>query len=92
MTLGCCGDNTSERPICAGVVAVLATPVAAWWLVGDQSFNGHRRRDELDYMFRAPQISGWITTVAGIVALVVWAALRAWWIVTHPNAPAMGSA
>jgi hypothetical protein len=52
----------------AGIVAVIATPIAAWWLIGDQTFTGGRR-DNLDYMYRAPHLSGRIATLAGAVAL-----------------------
>ena len=49
---------------------MLLTPLAGWWLIGDQSFTG-RPRDDLDYAFRAPEIAGWITAVAGAIALVI---------------------
>jgi hypothetical protein len=56
--------------VSAGVVAVSLTPLAGWWLIGDQSFTG-RPRDDLDYAFRAPEIAGWITAAAGAIALVI---------------------
>ena len=52
-----------------GIVAVVVTPIAAWWLIGDQTFTGGRR-DNLDYMYRAPSISGRTTATAGVIALV----------------------
>ncbi len=62
-----CRGRRGRTPVLAGVVAV-STPVAAWWLVGDQSFGG-RPGEELDYAFRAPDLSGWVTPVMGAIAL-----------------------
>jgi hypothetical protein len=70
------GRRLSGVSAVAGIVAVAATPIAAWWLIGDQTFTGGRR-DNLDYMYRAPSISGRTTTTAGVVALVAVAAASA---------------
>ena len=52
---------------------MVATPIAAWWLIGDQTFTGGRR-EHLDYMYSAPSISGRTTATAGVIALVAVAA------------------
>lgn len=52
----------------AAVVAVLAAPIAAWWLIGDLSEPARGTRD-LDYVVRAPQVAPWAITTAGAVAV-----------------------
>jgi hypothetical protein len=54
----------------AGAFAILATPVAAWWLIGDQSESRVPRRNR-DYFARAPNVASWIVATAGAVALLV---------------------
>jgi len=60
-----------KRPIDAAMalVVVIATPVAAWWLIGDQSETPIPGRDQLDYISHPPEISGWIVTLCGATAL-----------------------
>lgn len=55
--------------IVAAVVMVLATPVAAFWLLGDQSID--RDPEDLDHMVRL-QVSTDAIRVAGIIALAAW--------------------
>jgi hypothetical protein len=50
-------------------MAILAAPVAAWWLVGDQSSEGFTR-DELDYVVSPPNWSAESVRLAGIAALL----------------------
>ena len=54
----------------AAAALAIATPVATWWLVGDLSSAGFTE-DELDYMFRAPDVPWFVEAVAGAVALAV---------------------
>lgn len=51
-------------------VAILATPVAAWWLIGDQSESRVAPRNR-DYFARAPKVPSAIVAAAGAVALLV---------------------
>jgi hypothetical protein len=55
----------------SGFGAVFAMPFVAWWLIGDQSETNLRPRDELDYVSRAPAISGRVTAIVGAIALVI---------------------
>jgi hypothetical protein len=50
-------------------VVVFATPVASWWLIGDQSEG--RDPYYLDYVARAPNIPSWIVGTAGAVAALL---------------------
>ena len=52
-----------------GIAAVAAMPLAAWWLIGDQSETSLRPRDQLDYIWQAPDVSQTLTTIAGAVTL-----------------------
>jgi len=52
-----------------GIAAVAAMPLAAWWLIGDQSETSLRPRDQLDYIWQAPDVSQTITSIVGAVAL-----------------------
>jgi len=52
-----------------GIAAVAAMPLAAWWLIGDQSETSLRPRDQLDYIWQAPDISQTLTTIVGAIAL-----------------------
>ena len=52
-----------------GLAAVAAMPLAAWWLIGDQSETSLRPRDQLDYIWQAPDVSQTITSIVGAVAL-----------------------
>lgn len=60
------------RPVDAflALVIVVATPVAAWWLIGDLTESSRGGRYQLDYMLPAPEIPGWIVAVLGAIALV----------------------
>lgn len=51
------------------MMAVAATPVAAWWLIGDQSEHV-RGPESLDYVMRAPDVPDRLVTAAGSLALV----------------------
>ena len=52
-----------------GIAAVAAMPLAAWWLIGDQSETSLRLRDQLDYIWQAPDVSQTLTSIVGAVAL-----------------------
>jgi hypothetical protein len=60
----------------AAALAVLAAPVAAWWLIGDQSESRVAPRNR-DYVARAPHVPSWIVATAGAVALLVLVAAAA---------------
>jgi hypothetical protein len=63
--------RTGLRAATAGLI--LASPVAAWWLVGDLSERG---ADDRDRMVRPVELPPVIETLAGVVAvLAVLAAL-----------------
>jgi hypothetical protein len=49
---------------------VMAVVVASWWLIGDVSV-AHQEPDDLDYLFRAPEIPGWITATAGLAGVAL---------------------
>ncbi len=51
------------------LVGGVATFLAAWWLIGDQSSKGINR--PLDYVVRAPDIPNAMVVAAGVVGLVV---------------------
>jgi hypothetical protein len=53
----------------AAATAVIATPIAAWWLIGDQS-ERIRGRGTLDYVVRAPDVPKWLVAAAGATALL----------------------
>ena len=53
-----------------GIGATVAMPFAAWWLIGDESVTS-RPRDQLDYVWHAPAISGAVTATMGAIALVM---------------------
>jgi hypothetical protein len=56
----------------AGLAAVVSTPFAAWWLIGDLSERRVGRHPlPLDYVVRAPKIPGRITATLGAIALAV---------------------
>ena len=57
-----------KRTQLAGAGLVAATPVAAWWVVGDRSSRGF---DDLDYMFRPLDLPLWVEMLAGAVAVAV---------------------
>ena len=70
----------------AGCVATaLASPLTAWWLIGDLSYKG-RPRDRLDYAYRAPRVSAFahgrgvgaatLVLVATVAAALAVAVLR----------------
>jgi hypothetical protein len=52
----------------AAVALVLATPVATWFLVGDLSAT---RFDDLDYLWRAPDLPAAMDLVVGVLAALV---------------------
>jgi hypothetical protein len=56
--------------LAAGFAVALATPVTAFWLIGDRSAQDFAP-DELDYAFTPPDWSAASIRTAGIVALVV---------------------
>lgn len=59
------------------IVVMASTAVVAWWLIGDLSAEGFAR-DELVYAFEPPPWSSSSVRVAGMVALVVGAAVLVW--------------
>lgn len=59
------------------IVVMASTSVVAWWLIGDLSAEGFAR-DELDYAFEPPPWSSGSVRVAGMVALIVGAAVLVW--------------
>ena len=75
----------------AAVVLFASVAVAAWWLIGDLSYTGPVDDDlGLDYMMRAPDVPGWLTTGAGLagVGLALLSA-RILVMPTHTRAPAL---
>ena len=52
----------------AAVALVLATPVAAWFLVGDLSAT---QFDDLDYLWRAPALPAAVELVLGVLAALI---------------------
>ena len=68
--IGQAGAVTKGTQRIAAIGAIVATPVATWWLIGDQSATLRGRR-ELDYIARPPDVPGWIVTIGGAAALVV---------------------
>ena len=52
----------------AAVALVLATPVAAWLLVGDLSATEF---DDLDYLWRAPALPAAVELVLGVLAALI---------------------
>jgi hypothetical protein len=62
------GRDRRGLAIGLGGVTAVATPIAAWWLIGDLSEAGlppeHR-----DYIFRAPKFAAWIVPTLGAIAL-----------------------
>ena len=64
-------DRKFRRWAVGAVVAVgVCTPVAASWAIGDRSFQG-RPADQLDYMYRVPDVPSWVTAAFGLLALIV---------------------
>jgi hypothetical protein len=66
-------DTASSRGrglLAAAVGCLLATPVAVWWRVGDQSPTVPPGT-ALDYVIRPPVIDPWVERVIGIAAVLV---------------------
>ena len=68
------GSGHVRACIAAGATALVGTAVASWWLIGDQSVH-MRPPDRLDYATRAPDVPDWVTLTAGVVGVVVVAAV-----------------
>ncbi|MFI6498209.1 hypothetical protein [Nonomuraea typhae] len=87
--------NGARAAAAAG--CILATPVAAWWLVGDLSATAPPGA-ELDYAVRPPDLGAGVERAAGLVAVLVvagtlvfliWSARRGrldgrWWAALVP--------
>lgn len=88
-----------RRPSGARVLATvfasfLAAPVAAWWVIGDQS----ETHTNPDYLFRAPDLDPGAVRIVGLVAVLIVAVCvgsfvswtrrrlvpRSWWSVEGP--------
>jgi hypothetical protein len=61
-------SRTALLAAAAAVVLTLATPVATWWVAGDQSVD----IPDPDYAFRAPDISTGVEHAIGVTAVVLW--------------------
>ncbi len=57
--------------LAAAFAWVLATPLAAWWLIGDQSEGGIAPRNR-DYVAHAPKLPSWLVPTAGALALLTF--------------------
>lgn len=79
------------RLVCATIIAVLTTPLVAWWLVGDQSTAAE---PDADYFLRAPSLPTAVEIIIGVVAttlligsvvvLYLGVADRRWWSALLP--------
>jgi hypothetical protein len=49
----------------AATTFLLSVGLASWWLVGDRSVV-HQEPDDLDYLYRVPELPGWATAIAGL--------------------------